>query len=51
MFAGSLLWWVLLSGGVALARSRLPESFARRTAQASGLLLIGFGIWALASAL
>ena len=51
VFAGSLLWWVLLSGGVALARSRLPEGFARRTAQASGLLLIGFGIWAIASAL
>jgi len=51
VFTGSLLWWVLLSGGVALARNRLPESFARRSAQASGLLLIGFGIWALASAL
>lgn len=51
VFAGSLLWWVLLSGGVTLARSRLPDSFARRSAQASGLLLIGFGIWALVSAL
>jgi putative LysE/RhtB family amino acid efflux pump len=51
VFAGSLLWWVLLSGGVALARSRLPDSFARRSTQASGLLLIGFGIWALVSAL
>lgn len=27
VFLGSLLWWFLLSGGVALAQRRLPEGF------------------------
>lgn len=47
VFVGSLLWWLILSGGVALAREKLPESFARWTARLSGLLLILFGLWAL----
>lgn len=51
VFLGSLLWWAILAGGVALARARLPEGFARWTARASGALLILFGIWAIATAL
>lgn len=50
VFAGSLLWWVLLSGGVALARDRLPRSFALWTSRLSGLVLILFGLWAVGSA-
>jgi putative LysE/RhtB family amino acid efflux pump len=49
VFAGSMLWWVLLSGGVALARHRLPPAFALWVSRASGAILIGFGLWALAS--
>lgn len=50
VFCGSMLWWALLSGGVALARHRLPPGFALWVSRLSGLLLIGFGLWALASA-
>ena len=50
VFAGSMLWWVILSGGVALARHRLPDSFALWVARASGALLIAFGVWAIAGA-
>lgn len=51
VFAGSMLWWVMLSGGVALARHRLPEGFARWVSRLSAALLIGFGLWALLSVL
>lgn len=51
VFLGSMLWWAALSGGVALARERLPAGFARWTALASGGLLILFGLGAIGSAL
>jgi putative LysE/RhtB family amino acid efflux pump len=51
VFAGSMLWWFILSGGVTLARHRLPEAFATWISRLSGLVLGGFGLWALASAL
>jgi len=51
IFTGSLLWWALLSGTVALLRHRLPPGFARATALASGAVMVGFGIWALARAI
>jgi putative LysE/RhtB family amino acid efflux pump len=51
VFLGSMLWWVALSGGVALAREQLPAGFARWTALASGGLLILFGLGAIGSAL
>lgn len=49
VFTGSILWWCILSGGVSLARHRLPESFAKWVARLSGLALIAFGSWALLS--
>lgn len=49
VFAGSMLWWALLSGGVALAHRRLPEGFVTWTARLSGLVMIAFGLAALAS--
>jgi len=49
VFAGSMLWWAILSGGVALARKRLPESFALWASRIAGVVLIGFGIAAIAS--
>lgn len=50
VFAGSMLWWIILSGGVALVRHRLPETFALWVSRVSGLLLAGFGLWAIGSA-
>jgi putative LysE/RhtB family amino acid efflux pump len=51
VFLGSLLWWFVLSGGVAMARQRLREGFAAWVARLSGLILIGFGLYALGSLL
>jgi putative LysE/RhtB family amino acid efflux pump len=50
VFAGSMLWWCILSGGVALARHRLPDTFAAWVSRLSGVVLMGFGLWAVASA-
>ncbi len=49
IFLGSLCWWALLSGGVALAHKRLPAGFAGWVARLSGLVLIGFGVLAISS--
>lgn len=49
VFLGSLLWWFLLSGGVALAQRRLPEGFSLCVARMSGGILMGFGFYALGS--
>lgn len=50
VFAGSMLWWIVLSGTVALLHRRLPERFALWVSRASGTVLIGFGALALALA-
>lgn len=50
VFAGSLLWWVFLSGLVAIIRHRLPAEFAHWVARISGGILIGFGLVAVSSA-
>lgn len=49
VFLGSLLWWFLLSGGVALVQRRLPEGFSLCVARMSGGILMGFGFYALGS--
>lgn len=51
VFAGSLLWWLLLASGVGLLRGRLTPTILRGVNRASALLIAGFGVWALASAL
>ncbi|WP_297894614.1 LysE family transporter [uncultured Desulfovibrio sp.] len=51
VFLGSLLWWFLLSGGVALAQRRLPEGFSLCVSRMSGVVLMGFGFYALGSLL
>ncbi|MGC9447849.1 LysE family translocator [Cereibacter sphaeroides] len=50
VFAGSMLWWILLAGGVAMAQRRLPRAFATWVARASGGLMLAFGLWAIAAA-
>jgi threonine/homoserine/homoserine lactone efflux protein len=51
VFAGSALWWLLLTSGVALARRRLTSRLLRAINILSGLALLGFGLLALASLL
>jgi len=46
VFLGSLAWWVILSGAVAVAHRRLPAGFSRVVAVISGLTMTGFGLWA-----
>lgn len=50
VFLGSLGWWFVLSGGVALARTRLPDAFVTWVARISGGVIIAFGLAALAAA-
>ena len=50
VFAGSLLWWLLLVGGVGLLRGRLTPVALGGINRVSGALVAGFGLWALASA-
>jgi threonine/homoserine/homoserine lactone efflux protein len=49
VFAGSALWWLLLSGGASLLRSRITPRRMRWINVASGLVLAAFGIAALVS--
>ncbi len=49
VFAGSSLWWLLLSGGVGLVRSRVSPSGLAWVNRLSGAVIAGFGGWALAS--
>jgi threonine/homoserine/homoserine lactone efflux protein len=51
VFLGSALWWLILTGGIALARGRLTSRLLRSVNTLSGLALLGFGLTALASLL
>lgn len=51
VFSGSLLWWLLLAGGVGALRGRLTPGVLRWMNRISGGLIAGFGGWALFSAL
>jgi len=50
VFAGSAMWWLLLSAGVSLLRERFSPSLMRWVNRISGLVLIGFGVAALVGA-
>lgn len=50
VFLGSALWWVLLSGGVALLRHKLEPAAMRWINRGSGLFLLAYGLAALARA-
>lgn len=51
VFAGSSLWWVLLTAVLAAFRSRLTTTGMRRINMASGLVIGAFALVAIASAL
>lgn len=47
VFAGSACWWLLLSSGVALLRSRVSQNWMQAVNRASGTVIFGFGLFAL----
>jgi threonine/homoserine/homoserine lactone efflux protein len=47
VFAGSALWWLLLSGGVGVLRLQLTPGALRWVNRVSGALVVGFGVLAL----
>jgi len=51
VLSGSMLWWVAMTSGVELLRSRFDERMLRRVGIASGLVLLLAGLAVLASAL
>ena len=48
VFAGSMLWWIVLSAVVAALHRRLPAGFALWTGRISALMMAGFGVFAVA---
>lgn len=51
VFVGSAAWWLLLSGGVSLFRTRLTPAGLRWVNRIAGGVIIAFGVAALASLL
>jgi len=51
VFAGSALWWLILSTGVDLVRSKLKPVALRWINRTSGALILGFGLVSLGSLL
>ncbi len=43
VFLGSALWWLTLSVGVSLFRTRFTRAAMRRVSQLAGLIIVGFG--------
>jgi threonine/homoserine/homoserine lactone efflux protein len=48
VFAGSALWWLVLSAGVGIVRRGLTPSAVRVVNVASGIVLVSFGVLAIA---
>jgi threonine/homoserine/homoserine lactone efflux protein len=51
VFIGSALWWLVVTGGLSLARTRLSPRVQRTINLAAGLVLVGFGLVAIGSVL
>ncbi len=51
VFVGSALWWLLVTGGISAARTRLSQRLQRGVNVGSGLVLMAFGLAALSSVL
>ena len=49
VFLGSALWWLLLSNGAALFRSRLSDRWMRSVNRLSGAIIFAFGVYALST--
>lgn len=50
VFAGSAVWWLTLSSGTALLRTRLSGGWMRLVNHVSGAMILAFGIYAIATA-
>ncbi len=50
VFVGSALWWLLLSTVVSLIRTRVPTSVLQWVNRGSGVIIVAFGVYTLASA-
>jgi putative LysE/RhtB family amino acid efflux pump len=48
VFAGSALWWLVLSAAVGIVRRGLATPVVRAVNLVSGIVLAGFGVWAIA---
>jgi threonine/homoserine/homoserine lactone efflux protein len=51
VFVGSALWWLFLSGGVGLLRSRVNSTWMRAVNVLSGCVIFAFGLYAVATSL
>ena len=49
VFSGSALWWLALSSAFGLLRGRVTPAGLRWVNRISGLIILGFGLTALAS--
>ena len=49
VFLGSALWWLILSHGVGLLRSRLGPNWTQMINRLSGCIILAFGLYALAT--
>jgi threonine/homoserine/homoserine lactone efflux protein len=47
VFLGSASWWLLLSGGVSMVRSRVSAGWMRAVNRLSGATLFAFGVYAM----
>lgn len=47
VFAGSAAWWLLLSSGTAMLRSKLTDPSLRLVNHVSGSIILAFGIYAI----
>jgi threonine/homoserine/homoserine lactone efflux protein len=50
VFVGSALWWLLLSSVVSLVRDRMTTAALQWVNRGSGVIIVAFGVYALASA-
>ena len=50
VFAGSAVWWLTLSSGTAVLRTRLSGGGMRLVNHVSGAMILAFGIYAIATA-
>jgi threonine/homoserine/homoserine lactone efflux protein len=51
VFLGSAAWWLILSGGVGLLRTRVTSARMKAVNRLSGVVLFAFGLFALVRAL
>ncbi len=49
VFLGSAAWWLLLSGGISLLRSRIDSRALQWVNRISGVIIAGFGVVAIVS--